>query len=190
VLDELTNTPEAEGNRFDATVLVAEHQAGVWRYLRAIGCDPSLADDLTQETFVAVLRRPFQDFSHASTASYLRRVAFHLLVTLRRREDRVAVTDDMEVLDSHWVRWAGADSSGNEIADALTDCFSRLTPRAQQSLRMRFTDNASREKIAQELGISEHGAKNLMQRAKSQLKLCLDEKRIVKIRDEDMPESK
>jgi RNA polymerase sigma-70 factor (ECF subfamily) len=41
---------------------------------------------------------------------------------------------------------------------------------------MRFGENATRELIAKELGISEHGAKNLMQRAKIQLKQCLDGK--------------
>ena len=178
MLDELTDSSNPPDASWDAESLISEHQVGVWRYLRAIGCDSSLADDLTQETFVAVLKRPFQNFSHASTASYLRRVAFHLLVTLRRRHDRLTVTDDMEMLDRDWARWAGCDSTGNEAIDALADCFSRLTPRAQKSLRMRFSENASREHIALSLGITEHGAKNLMQRAKLQLRQCLEEKSI------------
>ena len=105
MLDELTDSSNPPDASWDAESLISEHQVGVWRYLRAIGCDSSLADDLTQETFVAVLKRPFQNFSHASTASYLRRVAFHLLVTLRRRHDRLTVTDDMEMLDRDWARW-------------------------------------------------------------------------------------
>lgn len=177
VLDELTDTTNSEPKEFDAATLIAEHQLGVWRYLRAIGCDASLADDLTQETFVAVLKRPFQHFSHPSTAAYLRRVAYHLLVTLRRREDKMAVTDDMDVLDRQWTRWAGADASGSEVIDALGDCVARLTQRAKLSLQMRFSDNSTREQIAQALGISQHGVKNLMQRAKMQLKQCLEEKR-------------
>jgi len=176
VLDELTDT-SSDAKELDAATLIAEHQQGVWRYLRAIGCDASLADDLTQETFVAVLRRPFQHFSHPSTAAYLRRVAYHLLVTLRKREDKFAVTDDMDILDQQWSRWAGADASGNEVIDELSDCMARLTDRARLSLTMRFSQNATREQIAHALGITQHGVKNLMQRAKMQLKQCLDEKR-------------
>lgn len=41
---------------------------------------------------------------------------------------------------------------------------------------MRFEDQATRERIAAELQISENGVKNLQQRAKSQLKQCLEEK--------------
>ena len=161
---------------FDASALISEHQAGVWRYLRAIGCDQSLADDLTQETFFAVLRRPFVQVNTNATTSYLRRVAYHLLVSYRRRQKKIMVTSDLDQLDCQWLRWAGADGKGNELTDQLSECFSRLTERAQRSLRLRFTEAATREKIARDLGITEHGAKNLMQRAKAQLKQCLDEK--------------
>lgn len=38
----------------DMAGLVRAHQAGVWRYLRFLGCHPDEADDLTQETFLAL----------------------------------------------------------------------------------------------------------------------------------------
>ncbi len=83
------------------------------------------------------------------------------------------MTEQAEQLESDWMRWAGFD--GGELAmELLTDCFSRLTERAMLALRLRFRDNASRQEIAVQLGISEHGAKNLMQRAKSQLKECVE----------------
>lgn len=160
----------------DASALITDHQAGVWRYLRAIGCDQSLADDLTQETFFAVLRRPFVQVSSNATSSYLRRVAYHLLVSYRRRQKKMTVTSDLEQLDVQWLRWAGPDSDGTDLVDRLSECFGRLTARAQLSLKLRFTEDATRESIANELGITEHGAKNLMQRAKAQLKQCLEEK--------------
>lgn len=141
-----------------------------------MGCDQSLADDLTQETFVAVLRRPFVQISPSATSSYLRRVAYHLLVTYRRKQKRMTTTDELDSLDVQWIRWAGQEGTGSEIFDALAECFSRLTNRAQTSLKMRFSEDASRERIAKKLGITEHGAKNLMQRAKLQLKECLDGK--------------
>ncbi|MEE9311331.1 MAG: sigma factor, partial [Planctomycetota bacterium] len=43
----------------DLTTLMQAHQTGVWRFLRALGADTSLADDLTQEVFLSVLRKPF-----------------------------------------------------------------------------------------------------------------------------------
>ena len=49
--------PEKSGNELDAAQLIREHQAGVWRYLRVLGCSRELAEDLTQETFLAVLEQ-------------------------------------------------------------------------------------------------------------------------------------
>lgn len=166
-LNEVTLEPEQ---------LIREYQASVWRYLRALGCEQSLADDLTQETFIAVLRRPFVQISPAATSSYLRRVAYHLLVSYRRKHRKMTTTDEIDALDEQWNRWAGEDGRGTEVFDALEECFSRLTERAQLSLRLRFSEDASRERIASKLGITEHGAKNLMQRAKIQLRQCLDGK--------------
>jgi len=47
-----------QNESWDPEKLVSEHYLGVWRYLRAIGCPMHLADDIAQETFVAVLRKP------------------------------------------------------------------------------------------------------------------------------------
>ncbi len=73
----------------DLVELIACHQAGVWRYLRALGCDACSADDLTQETFLEVLKRPFEQYNQQATAAYLRRVAHNLFITLRRRSGKV-----------------------------------------------------------------------------------------------------
>ncbi len=159
----------------EVTELVGRHQVGVWRYLRALGAEPALADDLVQDTFLEILRRPLQQFSDAATASYLRRVAHNLFISRRRREKRMTVTEHVEQFEQTWMRWAGFDS-GSSALDALAECLGHLTERAQLALRLRFAKNASREDIASELGITGHGAKNLMQRAKSQLKECVERK--------------
>ena len=158
----------------DLAEMIDRHQKMVWRYLRALGSDPALADDLTQDTFLEVMRRPFELFSDAATASYLRRVAHNLFISRRRREGRMTVTEHAEKFESAWMRWAGFEN-GNPALEALAQCFGRLTERAQQALRLRFGSNSSRNGIADELGISEHGAKNLMQRAKATLRECVEQ---------------
>jgi len=165
--------PETTG--FDPVVLIEAHQNGVWRYLRALGCEPSLADDLTQETFLAVLQRPFQDFDPRATAAYLRRVAHNLYVSHHRRAGKVTAVENIEEFDMAWEKWAGNDN-GEAMLEALAECREELTDRARLALEMRFRDRGSRAEIADALGISEHGAKNLMQRAKKQLRECIERK--------------
>jgi RNA polymerase sigma-70 factor (ECF subfamily) len=161
--------------RFDPVRLIEDHQAGVWRYLRALGCEANLAEDLTQETFLAVLQRPFQDYSSAATAAYLRRTAYNQLVTHHRRSGKVTSVENIEELDQTWTHWAGEDN-GEALLEALQDCFSGLGDRAQLALELRFRDRQSRANIAAQLEITEHGAKNLMQRAKQKLRECINGK--------------
>ena len=164
-----------QNSALDLTELVARHQVAVWRYLRALGADSALADDLTQDTFLEVMRKPFIQYSDAATAAYLRRVAHNFFITRRRRDERLTVTEHAEFFDSAWMRWAGFDG-GNAALDALAECFARLSERAQLALRLRFSEDASRQTIAEALGLGEHGAKNLMQRAKNMLKECVEQK--------------
>jgi RNA polymerase sigma-70 factor (ECF subfamily) len=170
---ERTTPTTAEG--FDPARLIETYQTGVWRYLRALGCEPALAEDLTQDTFLAVLQRPFQDVSPASTSAYLRRTALNMLISHERRAGRVRSTDNIEQLDQAWARWVGNDD-GEVVLDHLRDCLKRLTARARMALEMRFRDDRSRSDIAAALHISPHGAKNLMQRAKQQLRECIEAK--------------
>jgi RNA polymerase sigma-70 factor (ECF subfamily) len=160
---------------FDPVRLIETHQVGVWRYLRALGCENALAEDLTQETFLAVLKRPFHELSAAATAAYLRKTAQHLLISHHRRAGRVLTTDDIDSLDRDWSRWAGQDN-GEELLEALRDCLGGLGERARRALEMRFRNQNSRAEIAADLMMTEDGAKNLMQRAKLKLRECIEAK--------------
>jgi RNA polymerase sigma-70 factor (ECF subfamily) len=169
----MTRVPTSTG--FDPVRLIERHQTGVWRYLRALGCDPAEADDLTQETFLAVLQKPFEDYDPAATAGYLRKVAHNLFITVRRRAGRVVAVAEIEQVDTAWTRWVGQDN-GAAMLELLRDCLGELTQRARWALEMRFRDGLPRMEIAAELKITEHGAKNLMQRAKKQLRGCIERK--------------
>lgn len=168
---------------FDAARLIQEHQAGVWRYLRVLGCDAAEAEDLTQETFLAVLQKPFQDYQRAATAAYLRQIARNLLISSRRRSARgAAVQKEMvekemaewNAAEAAWLRWSGQDDGQARLA-ALRRCLQTLTARARQALELRFGQQASRNAIAAALGMSEDGAKNVLQRAKQHLRTCIEQ---------------
>lgn len=154
--------------------LVTDHQAGIWRYLRALGCRPELADDLTQETFLAALRRPFAYRGRAAAASYLRRSAYHRYVTYLKSKESTEELGEAAVAGATWGKWKASERSDEDILLVLKECLSLLPERARIALEMRFQDGCSRQEIATALALSEHGAKNLMQRAKKQLRLSME----------------
>ena len=166
---------QPDSQRLDIVQLIAQHQSGVWRYLRVIGCEATLADDITQETFLKLYNSEFEQLSDAATASYLRRIAFNLYISYQRRAGRRVLVDDISALDTTWQRWAGSDN-GDGVIEKLNKCMEFLADRAREALHLRFSEQRSRKEIAQSLDITEHGARNLMQRAKAQLKDCVEGK--------------
>ncbi len=159
----------------DPGQLIEDHQVGIWRYLRALGCDASEAEDLTQETFLAVLQKPFQYYGKAAAASYLRKVAYHRFISARRRQGKEVIVAELEQVDESWSQWLSKDD-GDDLLNALRVCLKELTQRARWALEMRFRDELPRTHIADALSITEHGAKNLMQRAKKKLQSCIESK--------------
>ena len=159
------------------TRLIERFQRGIWRYLRALGCDTPTADDLCQDTFLEVMQRPFVELEERATAAYLRQVAFHKFISHRRHYDRWVMMDSdvLETFDDCWAEYT-TDDTGDEMIKALTECLSQLSNRAQLALKMLYHDRASRDEIAMALGVGPHGAKNILQRAKYKLREMLEER--------------
>jgi RNA polymerase sigma-70 factor (ECF subfamily) len=157
-----------------AADLIRTHQAGIWRYLRYLGCDPSLADDLTQETFLAVIRKPFEQRSDAETAAYLRTVARHNFLRSVEKSRRWPTLEDLNVAETIWAD-THADG-GNEYLDALEDCLAEVNGRARTAIQRRYRDGCSRAEIAGELKMTEDGVKTLLRRTRHSLRRCVEGK--------------
>ena len=155
----------------DVIRLVRAHQDEVWRYLRYLGASPELADDLTQDAFVQLLRAPFEERSPLATASWLRTVARHLFVKSFRRPPFAAV--DVETIDAVWSGFV-RDDAGHEALDRLRGCLGRLEGRAREAVRLHYEERRSRRDIGARLGIGEDGVKSLLRRTRSVLRDCME----------------
>jgi len=152
--------------------LVETYQVGVWRYLRFLGCSEAEADDLVQETFMAVLRKPFEQRSSAQSGAYLRTVARNQFLMFLRRQRREVSAQRLDVADEVWNDQAG-ESWGAEYIDALGVCLEGLGERARQAIQLRYNDDASRSEMAEAIGMTEEGIKTLLRRTRQQLKECV-----------------
>jgi RNA polymerase sigma-70 factor (ECF subfamily) len=160
----------------DLACLVEDHQRGVWRYLRYLGSDAAEADDLAQETFLAVLEIPFEIRSPRETASYLRTVARHKLLGLRRKQGRELATDDLETAEAVWAEVSAEDGLSDYLS-ALEDCLqSAVDERTRTALDARYRDGASRSELAEHLQLTEQGVKTMLRRARQALRECVERK--------------
>jgi len=165
----------AQGN-FDLGDLVRQHQAGVWRYLRFLGCDVAESDDLVQETFLAVAKKPFEVRTRRESAAYLRTVARNLLLGQVRKRGRRPVEVDLEAVEIVWAAAAG-DSGLDDYLEALSGCLqSALGDEARRAIDLQYGQSASRIEIAERLNMTAEGVKTLLRRARASLRKCVERK--------------
>ncbi len=160
------------------------HRLGIWRYLRFLGCDDAGADDLTQETFLAVARggngidgngEPIRDMP-----AYLRGVArkvFLKQVSRSRREPSLEKLDDayLAEADEVWSQFAGNDD-GDTWIESLRECVEQLSGRGRQAIDLHYREELSREQIARRLEMTPDGIKTLLRRTREVLRQCVERK--------------
>ncbi|MEM7203662.1 MAG: sigma-70 family RNA polymerase sigma factor [Planctomycetota bacterium] len=167
--------PEPHRGPDALTAFVRQHQGWVWRYLRFLGSDAATADDLTQETFVAVLRR-HEHIEPRAQRTYLRRTA-HSLFLRAARLRRVTPLVEEPAAEVAFDLFSGSDD-GDGYLQALRECVALLEPRQRQALDGLYREGIPRRDLAARLGLSEGGIKSLLHRTYSRLRHCV-ERRLV-----------
>jgi RNA polymerase sigma-70 factor, ECF subfamily len=151
---------------------VGRHARGAWRFARLLGCDAHLADDLVQDAMLAALHKGVAVLDDAAASAWLRG-AVRNLWRMHLRTQRRRPTVALEVAEEAMERHAGADGSGDGVLDALRRCVTRMNGRARAALDLRYAQAASREHIAQRLGLTTDGVKTLLRRTREALWQCI-----------------
>ncbi len=164
---------------------IRTHLQGLWRYLRAHGVSAETAEELAQETFAIAVQKGALAFDPPATAVFLRRTARFLLLAHRRKQRGARHLAD--AVDELWQRDCALDE-GNAAVEALRRCVGELTDRAQRAIRATYGlgsglgsgfgsegDEVTRhDALAAELGLQPNGLKTLLQRARRQLRECVE----------------
>jgi RNA polymerase sigma-70 factor (ECF subfamily) len=161
----------------EALRLVRSHQTGIWRYLRALGCDPILAEDLVQEVFLRCLTRPWPipEGQTGNELAFFKTCARNLLIDHWRKHRREHSVSELEHLDKAWTEET-ENGDGSAEMDALAECLRGVPPRARRLLEIRYRDHTSMQAGAAELKMTEGAAKVALQRTRDQLRECIRRK--------------
>lgn len=170
--------PELAGSGLTSTelaTLVDAHQSDVWRYLRYLGAESADADDLTQETFLALSRSNFQQRSRQQTATYLRQVARNQLLMLRRFQGREIDTVQLEAAEQVWAETV-PEAGMSSLLATLADCLKTLDGRAREAIHLCYREDLSRSAMAAALSMKPEGIKTLLRRTRDALRDCISRK--------------
>lgn len=156
----------------DAAEIIRTHQAGVWRYLRFLGADEPLADDLTQDVFVALLSRGYEYDGPAKASAYLRAIARNQFINVLRRTKREVALDDLDAREGFFAEIG--DDGGDAHRAALDACVEKLPKRSRNVIGVYYGGEHSREEAAAALGMNEEALKKLLWRVRDALRQCIE----------------
>lgn len=148
----------------------------LWAYLARASGDRALADDLTQEAYLRLLRAGFAGESEEHRRRYLFRIATNLLTDHRRRQRRELPAPAEDLEDAALEGDRGAAAAAGE-AGALRRDLGRLLellrPRQRQVLWLAHVEGASHREIAAALGVGEASVRLILFRARRKLAVHL-----------------
>ncbi|HEX5054582.1 MAG TPA: RNA polymerase sigma factor [Planctomycetota bacterium] len=148
---------------------IAAHQRAIWRYLRYLGCERDVAEDLLHDTLLAGLRHGMHSRPAGQARAWLRTTAKHLVTDRQRGAARRATVAWLELAEVIW-----QEQEGSPRRDALRECLSLLDGRSARAVELRYGQGHGRAAIAAALGIGEEGVKSLLQRVRQLLRACIE----------------
>lgn len=157
----------------DPAQFVGAHQAGLWRYLRALGCEPARAEEHCQDALLAALNDPIATAPAADAARWLRRAAKNLFLMRLRHERRRPDVASIEAAEADWRAWGALADGGDAALAALDQCLSSLPPRDRELVTRRYADDEPRTTIGRALGLGEAGVKQALRRLRARLRACV-----------------
>lgn len=167
----------ADGDMNALAQLVRRHQRTVWALAYRVTGRWELADDVTQDTFLRVLRSAASYQASAAFSTWLYRIATNLCLDALRKRRTVAFPDDACAAGT--APGAAACDSGDsmeraERAEAVRREVAALPERQRVALVLHRFHDQTHAQIAQALECSIPAVESLLVRAYAQLRQRLE----------------
>lgn len=169
---ETTANDESDDSSFAA--LVDEHGPAVYRLARSVVQDASLADDVTQDTFIKVWKNLHTLRDPGAIRSWILGIAHNTAVsTLRRVRD--SATDPTRLPDREVGIATSRVVEGRIAASELVDALGELDALTREIVVLREVELMSYEDIADSLAVPIPTVKTRLLRGRRQLATMLKE---------------
>jgi RNA polymerase sigma-70 factor, ECF subfamily len=180
-----------------AARILEEHGDVLWRFVVGRVRSPEIAEDIVQETLLAVVEGAGSFVGASSERTWVLAIASHKIADYFRRarrgagvrslsdEDEVAaggIADEMFTEKGMWAKplgdWGtqgkGSASENAEVLAALRKCLEGLPPALAEAVWMRDLLGVPTEEVCKVLGLSATNLWSRTHRARSALRACIE----------------
>jgi RNA polymerase sigma-70 factor (ECF subfamily) len=150
-----------------------KHGDAVRGYLLALCPDENVADDLLHSVFLAVTQKA-GDFERgtnfAAWARAIAKIEVLRLANRRARAPRLLSPDVIEMLSAT----APQFQVESDRLLAMRTCLDNLTPRAKESITLRYLENLAPGAIAERMKLGVNSVNVMLSRARIALRECIE----------------
>jgi RNA polymerase sigma-70 factor (ECF subfamily) len=146
-------------------VLHMRHAVRVFRFVKALAEDPSLAEDVVAETFLEVWRGAYRFGGHCSVSSWLFAISRNKMISALRRH---AALDGALAVDDSAVTPEMA-AQGTDRAAVLRSCIGALSRDHREVIDLVYCHEQPIEAVARIVGVPPSTVKTRMHYARKQL---------------------
>ncbi|MFI4859753.1 MAG: sigma-70 family RNA polymerase sigma factor [Phycisphaerales bacterium JB063] len=170
----MTQTPAQPDGPERFARLLAQYQQSLLRYILLLTGRLDDAQDILQETSVALLRKIDEYDPERPFMPWARRFAYYEVLRKREQDTRKPDLLAPDVLDRISVEIPGAEPLLDERRDALNGCLGKMTQAQRDLLRQRYDDSASIRSVAEATGQSIQTLYTRLKRLRNALMDCVD----------------
>jgi RNA polymerase sigma-70 factor (ECF subfamily) len=178
-----------EGDEEAFLTLVGRHQGTMLRLARSFVGSSAVAEEVVQDTWIAVLRGIDKFAGRSSFKTWLLRILVNRAKTTGVREDRsIAIGDPGPAVDSarfdasggwmappqHWIEDSDDRLLAESVAEELRAALDGLPGRQREVVLLRDVDGLTSEEVCEVLDISEGNQRVLLHRGRSRLREALE----------------
>lgn len=174
--DELISAVRAGETGLYAEV-VCRYQQSVLRIVNAMLYDRSAAEDMVQQVFFNAYQHLDRFELGRNFGNWIRMIARNVVREELRRASRydARLKAYAEVLAARWSGDERIEEQERESSASLDECLRKLADRAAEVVRLRYHEGWDCERIAGELDTSPGAVRNVLCRARAQLRECLNQ---------------
>jgi|SRR5579859_3157665 len=160
------------GSHEDFLKLFLRHQDGVRAFLGSVVRDRAAAEDLFQEVSLALWESFASYDASRPFGAWARGVALKKVLQGREKSRRVPLAFSPQTIEALLDAYDRSDE-GAPDTDGLRDCISKLPPRSQSLLTLRYQRSLKLGEIAKQVGSSLDAVHKLLSRIRENLQECL-----------------
>lgn len=139
---------------------IAAYGRVVYGIARRVLAEPSLAEEVAQDTFLALWRRPGAfDPDRGTLQAFLLGVARNKAIDLVRREESLRRAKDALMSEAESVNGVAVDEPGIEEREEVRAALIKLSPLQREAIVLAYFGGRTYREVAVELGIPEGTAK-------------------------------